>query len=287
MVETGIIEQMQEPVELMENTAENDFQNDIPSSDLKEKSFSHKQRGLFFGVGSLVLVLYFAIILFVSGKSTKAHADEGNIVTVQAPSAASENPSAEPAAAARPDVSKMQVKIDLNDGLPVTSSPNVPAVEAGISKRPEVMLTEHQASFVKNLSQFFEQIGKYAIVTSGTRSSESQLELIKDRIEENGVSEKFPKLEDASMADTSVWLKAWQWLRAKHVPINAPAEVKGVAVKTSMHLKGLAVDLISTNLSQLRSWVARYMSSPVAKQSKIKIAAIVLEPGCVHLNITA
>lgn len=257
----------------------------LESSNLNEKGFSHKQHKFFFGIGSFALVLYVAIVLLVSGKSTTVHATEDNVMTVAAPMTAG---------IGMPEVKTfeertktLQVAVTDNDGLPLTSMPNVPAASEGISKRPEVMLTENQAELIRNMSEYFAQIGKYAIVTSGTRSSESQLELIKQRIEEKGVSQKFPSLETAEMKDTSVWLKAWQWLRAKRVPINAPAPVKGASVKISKHLSGRAIDLIGSNLDELKALINKYRASAAAKNTDVKIAGIVREPYCVHIDIKA
>lgn len=171
------------------------------------------------------------------------------------------------------------------DGIPLTIERNMLPDGFSIAKNTEVVLTDGQASVVKAFGDYLAARGEWAVVTSGTRTSEGQLALIKERITEKGAAAKFPKLEEASILDTKIWLKAWRWLTARHVPINAPAPVPGENVRTSMHLQGLAIDLISNNLDHLRSMLANFSRSEYAGQAQLHITGIVREPGCVHINL--
>jgi hypothetical protein len=170
-----------------------------------------------------------------------------------------------------------------DDGIPITMERNEPVEGYSISKNPEVILTEKQTDFVQAFGDYLASRNEWAIVTSGKRTSESQLAIIKQRIEEKGAEKKFPKLEEASVADVKIWLAAWKWLRARRVPVNAPAAVRGASV--SQHLSGRAMDFISDDLDELRSLVAGFAKSKYAKQADFKITAIVREPGCVHINV--
>jgi hypothetical protein len=163
----------------------------------------------------------------------------------------------------------------------------MPAANQVITKNPEVTLTADQIDFEKNFGSYLGAIGQKVVVTSGERSPEGQLDLIKQRIEEHNATAQFPELSNATLADTSMWLKAWQWLRARHVPVNAPAEVEGVRVNVSNHLKGLAVDFIGPQgLDRLRSQIAGFQRSKFGRAAKLAVTAIVREPGCVHVNLT-
>lgn len=170
-----------------------------------------------------------------------------------------------------------------DNGLPITMQRNTPVDGYSISRNSEVVLTDKQADFVRAFGDYLASKDEWAIVTSGKRTSESQLSIIKQRIEEKGADKKFPKLEDADVADTKIWLAAWRWLRARRVPVNAPAAVRGANV--SQHLSGHAIDFISDDLDHLRSLVAGFMKSKFAKEADYKISAIVREPGCVHINV--
>jgi hypothetical protein len=170
-----------------------------------------------------------------------------------------------------------------DDGIAITIQRNAPVDGYSIAKNPEVVLTDKQTEVVRAFADYLASKDEWAIVTSGKRTSESQLGIIKQRIEEKGAEKKFPKLEDADVADTKIWLAAWKWLRAKRVPVNAPAAVPGANV--SMHLTGHAIDFISDDLDHLRSLVAGFMKSKFAKEADYQISAIVREPGCVHINV--
>ncbi|HWF43050.1 MAG TPA: hypothetical protein VG537_00255 [Candidatus Kapabacteria bacterium] len=227
------------------------------------------------GFSVFVLALSVALVLLIAGKSTKLRADDSSVIYLQSPTKILSVVSLK----MPPAISKLQ------DEIPTTVERNVPVSDIGICKNAEVNLTDAQAAFVKAFNDYLISKGDYAIVTSGKRTSDQQLNIIKERVDERGASSKFPKLEEATIADTKIWLKAWQWLRRKHVPVNAPAAVPGADVAPSMHLKGLAIDFISSDLDNLRSWLASFIHSPYAKESKLQIVAIVREPGCVHVNL--
>ncbi len=171
------------------------------------------------------------------------------------------------------------------DGIAITTRRDAPNQEIGISVNSEVTLTDQLAAVGKAFGKYLEAHDAWAVITSGKRTSEGQLDIIKERIVERGAEAKFPNLEDASVADWKTWLKAWQWLRRRHVPVNAPAAVPGADVRTSMHLEGRAMDLISDNLDHLRGMLADFSRSKFARNAPLHITAIVREPGCVHINL--
>jgi hypothetical protein len=144
------------------------------------------------------------------------------------------------------------------------------------------------AALAQSISNFIQKNNRYAIITSGVRSGESQLDLIKQRVEEKGGEKLHAGIFNATLKDSTIWAKAWRWLANKHVPINPPADIveNGRVVKRSSdHLKGHAIDFISPNLKDLHSMLTRYAASKEAKQQNLRIRAVVLEPYCVHIAI--
>lgn len=168
-------------------------------------------------------------------------------------------------------------------GIPITVVRDKPNADTGLNLNSEVALTDRLAAVAHAFDRYLDAHGEYAIITSGYRSPATQLDIIKERIDEHDASSRFPKLDDASVADIHVWLRAWRWLAHRHVPVNAPLAVDGANV--SMHTKGRAMDFISSNLDRMRDMLAGFARSKYAREAPLHITAIVREPGCVHINL--
>jgi hypothetical protein len=251
-----------------------------------------KKHHVLAGFLSIFVALMIAVIALVSGKTKMAHADATTQMEIAAPVIATAGDSLgtddETNNAIAPSNQSFEVPVTNNDGLPLTASSHVPAAPVGVSKRPEVKLTENMAELMKSISGYMQKNNRYAILTSGVRSGESQLALVKQRIEEKGASKQFAGVFNATLKDSTVWTKAWRWLANKGVPINPPADIvqNGRVVKRSSdHLKGHAMDLISPNLKDLYKMMQRYAASKEAKQQDLRITAVVLEPYCVHIKV--
>ncbi|HWF43225.1 MAG TPA: hypothetical protein VG537_01155 [Candidatus Kapabacteria bacterium] len=175
------------------------------------------------------------------------------------------------------------IPLSKHDGIAVVSHKRQSA-RSGIVKRAGVQLTKNQAGFVSRLGQYLKSMGEYAIVTSGARSPDHQLSIIKQKIRAIGASRIFPQLRHATVSRSNTWLAAWEYLRARHVPVNAPASAGGEAA-ASNHIKGLAVDLISGSLDHLRSLILGFAHSSFASRAPLAVASIAREPGCVHINL--
>ena len=175
------------------------------------------------------------------------------------------------------------IKLEKHDGIPIVSHKHKVA-HTGIVKRAGVQLTKKQAGFVAKLGQYLRSQNEYAIVTSGARSPQHQLAIIKQKIRAIGAARKFPQLNHAEVRKTSTWLAAWEYLRARHVPVNAPSSAGGEAA-ASNHIKGLAVDLISGSLDHLSHLILGFARSSFASRSLLRVASIAREPGCVHVNL--
>jgi hypothetical protein len=251
-----------------------------------------KKHHVLAGFVMVFVALMITIITLVSGKTKSAHADATTQMEITAPVVATAGDTNAHAGhdhnTIAPSNQSFEVPITNNDGLALVKSSHIPAAPVGVSKRPEVRLTEEMAELSKSISEFMAKNNRYAIITSGVRSGESQLELIKQRVQEKGGQKLHANVFNATLKDSTVWTKAWRWLAQKRVPINPPADIveKGrVVKKSSDHLKGQALDLISPNLKDLHKMLTRYAASKEAKQQDLKIRAVVLEPYCVHIAV--
>jgi hypothetical protein len=250
-----------------------------------------KQHQVLAGFATVFAALMITIVALVSGRTKTAHADATTQMEIAAPVIATANATAEEGddhGIEAPSSQSFEVPVTNNDGLPLTASSHIPAAPVGVSKRPEVRLTEDMASLAKSIAKFMAKNNRYAILTSGVRSGESQLELIKQRVEEKGGEKLHAGIFNATLKDSTIWFKAWRWLANKHVPINPPADIVQngrVVKKSSDHLKGHAMDLISPNLKDLYKTMQRYAASKEAKQQDLRITAVVLEPYCVHIKV--
>lgn len=175
------------------------------------------------------------------------------------------------------------IAIKKHDGIPAVGK-RTRAAHAGVVKRAGVQLTKKQAVFASRFGQYLRSVGESAVITSGARSPQHQLAIIKSKVRDMGVSYKFPELRHATPARSSTWLRAWDWLRARHVPVYAPNSAGGDAL-ASNHTKGLAIDFISGSLDHLASLVRNFSHSRLAMLSPLRVASIAREPGCVHVNL--
>ena len=240
-----------------------------------------KEYKAFTAVCATMVAVIVGILLIAVGHSTKAVAENDQIQKIAAP--ATTSVAAEIMVIAERSNEHFAVPIQANDNIPVSIERGAPLVTAGISKNSEVTLTADQADYVQKFGQYLAAKGQWAVVTSGERSPENQLSLIKDRIAEHNASAKFPALANATLADTKIWMAAWQWLRSKHVPVNAPENIPGAQV--SNHLKGMAIDFIGGSLDNVNSWLRSFSTSKMGKSTALYITSIAREPGCVHINL--
>jgi hypothetical protein len=228
----------------------------------------------FGAMGSFIGLCLLVNSMLITTKSQRAHADAAQVMTIQGQQID---------ITARKE--HMAIPLQLNDGLAVTTHRGKPADAMYLSKNPEVVLTSDQVDLAKHFMEYLAAHHDTAVITSGERSPEGQLDIIRQRISERGVSDKFPGLDSATLSDTKVWFSAWTWLRSQHVPVNAPADIEGKSIKTSMHLKGMAMDFIATSLDQLDKWFVDFSKSKYGKDAALRITGIVREPGCIHINL--
>lgn len=176
------------------------------------------------------------------------------------------------------------IALTRHDGIPVAGKRHRAVHSSGLVKRAGVQLTTKQAIFAQKFGQYLKSEGESAVITSGARSPEHQLSIIKAKVRSIGATRRFPELRHAIASRPSTWLRAWDYLRARHVPVNAPTSADGMAA-VSNHTKGLAIDFISGSLDHLASLVRQFSYSHLAMLSPLRVASIAREPGCVHVNL--
>lgn len=249
----------------------------------------HRRKHHFVVGGSFAALLVVALVLLVSGKSRQAQATSERPMEIRLPATEATILPELPAVGAGllKDIPKSDiiyhplVTLTVRDGIPLSGG-------AGIFKRPTVQLTRELAGFAKSLSQYFAANRMQAMITSGVRTGDRQLEIIKERIQQYGVASEFPGILSAELRDKNIWEPAWEWLKARHVPVNPPADYikdDGNKVGGSLHLKGLALDLVSNNLDALKTAVESFVDSKSAKSSGMQIVGIVRERDCVHISL--
>ncbi len=260
---------------------------------------------MFAGYATIVAT---AAFLLVSGKTQKLRATDGHIFEISAPQAAAQlavqqasvlsiqlpqltNVAAMSAAIApvAEIIERSAVSITSRDGMPIMAKLSNNTSAIGIYKRPTVQMTKDMAKLAQDISKYFAENNMQALVTSGVRTNKGQLDLIKDRIAERGMLKNFPGLVAATIKDTALWTGAWEWLKSRRVPINPPGDYvndDGKKVGGSLHLKGLAMDLIADDLDALKEALQAYMASPEHKKRRgMKITGLVREPDCVHISL--
>ncbi len=253
----------------------------------------HKHH-VFIGIGSLLAILCVILSLFVTSKTKKIAAAQNTVIEIAQPSqAVGESNKVESLAArmalALPSGDVMltpDVSISTHDGIPVYADG---AEDFGLLKRDNVQMTTSLAKFAQTLSKYFSVNKMQALITSGVRTSAKQLDIIKERIAEYGQLASFPDLKTASVADTAKWHSAWEWLKARHVPINPPADIAnedGSVVGGSLHLKGLAMDVVSDDLGALKQAIELYKTeSEKTHTNGLHISGLVRERDCVHISL--
>lgn len=128
--------------------------------------------------------------------------------------------------------------------------------------RPGVILTETIDPVIAGLDPYFE--GRHAYVTSGLRTKEHQLDIIKQYAKLKGVAKEFPAVVTATLDAKTfyrekavyAWQPAWSRLLERGVIINPPVAAsplfdyirngvnrKGVIIMPSPHMRGTAFDI--------------------------------------------
>ncbi|HWF45298.1 MAG TPA: hypothetical protein VG537_11710 [Candidatus Kapabacteria bacterium] len=254
------------------------------------------------GASSLVAVLSILTVLVISGKSRKALANRPGVIELTMPDQSQMRYLAElqayniiHAASLSSSANENSEQADsvIQEALSGRAGRGAvsPAVYSTFSKLTGVMLTPELSDFAEGLTSYLTSQGISVTITSGVRSGERQLELVKQRIAAYGMMSAFPGLTSASLEDKSAWAPAWEWLKAHHIPVDPPADFvdnNGNVISSSLHLKGLAIDLVAGNLDVLSRAIVRYANSGLEATAagELRMTGITRERDCVHIALT-
>ena len=155
--------------------------------------------------------------------------------------------------------------------------------------REEAVLTDEQRALAASIADYLSAHHIQGVITSGLRSGERQLGLIKEKIARAGMMGAFPGLAAATLQDANIWAPAWHWLKVRRIPVDPPAGFMtrdGNTYQPSLHTRGLALDMIGGNLTTLAYVLLHYANDPRASYgAPLRITALTRERDCVHLSL--
>ena len=134
-----------------------------------------------------------------------------------------------------------------------------PPPVATLTKKPGVKTTTAIEQVLSDLEPYFRAAGLRVKVTSGYRSPEYQLALIRRKAIYYGLDQKYPSIRTATVEDVESWRGAWdELLNVKGYTINPPVPAvsrlgkrAGRRIGSSPHSSGKAFDLSSGNPAEL------------------------------------
>ena len=152
--------------------------------------------------------------------------------------------------------------------IPTYPSVRPPAATPSISTsfiaiRSGVKLTQEIEKVVRELDAYFRTANLPVTLTSGYRTPEDQLRIIRDQSIRRGISRKYPSIKTATVDNVASWLDAWDELlnREKYIvnpPKDACSRITGKCYQPSPHTRGVAFDLSGANLDSIAGVVRDY-----------------------------
>ena len=162
-----------------------------------------------------------------------------------------------------------------------------------------VVLTSSINKTIGLLEPYFTKAEYPAIVTSGYRSPEHQLEIIKEYSIEYGLSKKFPEILTCRVEDKAdslyAWQKAWSGLLNIGIIINPPISAKclfdyiknghnkkGWLFPASPHTKGTDFDISGgKDINKIESIIKE---AYISHKANIKYYVVELKNNCLHIG---
>lgn len=169
--------------------------------------------------------------------------------------------------------------------VPLPASP--PSIApTSIAIRAGVVLTTQLEKLVQELDGYFRNAGLAVTLTSGLRSPEDQLRIIRNAAIEHGIHLKYPSIQTATVENVESWLGAWDELRHRVgfevlPPRSACSRIKpGLCKNPSPHMRGEAFDLAGADLDRIADVVRGYC----AQRGGIRQILIERVNGAVHVQ---
>lgn len=152
--------------------------------------------------------------------------------------------------------------------LPLSPSVRSPAAAPStplsfIAIRSGVKLTPETDKAVRELDGHFRCANLRVTLTSGYRSPEDQLRIIRDQAIKRGINRQYPSIETATVDNVESWLGAWDELLNRHgyvvnPPRDASSRITGKRYQPSPHTRGVAFDLSGADLDRIAGVVREY-----------------------------
>lgn len=147
---------------------------------------------------------------------------------------------------------------------PAQGGPRPPISTNFITIASNAVLNPQIESVAKALDEHFRKANLKVTLTSGYRSPQDQLRLIRTQAIQRGLDRLYPSITTATVDNVESWLNAWDDLlhRQKYI-INPPVPatsriVPGKQYSASPHSSGLAFDLSGADLDRIAKVVQGY-----------------------------
>ena len=119
---------------------------------------------------------------------------------------------------------------------------------------------------VRGLDAHFSKANLRVTLTSGVRSPESQLSIIRSEAIKRGIDKKYPSIRTATVDDIESWRRAWdELLNREGFIVNPPKTttslITGRSYSPSPHIAGTAMDLSGADLDRIADVVRGYCQS--------------------------
>jgi uncharacterized protein YcbK (DUF882 family) len=113
------------------------------------------------------------------------------------------------------------------------------------------------------LEPYMRRAGLRVSVTSGYRTPQHQLDIIRRAAMARGLQRKYPSIVNATVEDVESWRDAWDELLHRHKfavnpPVRVRSRIRGISYNPSPHTRGKAFDLAGAPLDQIAAAVQRY-----------------------------
>jgi uncharacterized protein YcbK (DUF882 family) len=169
---------------------------------------------------------------------------------------------------------------------PSLAGASTPASGQFITIRSGVKLTPEVARVVRELDSEFGAANLRVTVTSGLRTPEDQLRIIRNEAIKRGLHQQYPAIQTATVDDVESWLDAWDALLNRvgfivNPPRDARSRITGKSYRPSPHTRGEAFDLSGAELNRIADVVRGYCRKGGT------ISQILLEPknNAVHIGV--
>jgi peptidoglycan hydrolase-like protein with peptidoglycan-binding domain len=171
-----------------------------------------------------------------------------------------------------PDTEKVLIKAGAGNP-PASKAPSYPPNRppastspggfAFITINPGVLTNPEINKVLRQLDGYFKKANLSVTLTSGIRTPQKQLDIIRNAAVRRGIDAKYPAIRTATVDDIESWLGTWdELLNRKKFIVNPPkpvtSRISGRRIDISPHMKGRAFDLSGADLDRIASVVQSY-----------------------------